>query len=88
MDPATISRVARRLEQDTLIETSRPLDDRRVLRLNLTKEGQAIYERTLPRMQARQEALLGALSRGERDAIFEIFEKLEVIANERQVAAQ
>lgn len=83
IDPAIISRTVHGLEEAGLLTTSRPADDRRVLQMALTGRGREIYARTLPHMQARQNALLGALSAAEQEMIFGIFDKLEEAAESR-----
>ena len=82
--PAVTSRTTRVLEQAGLLSTRRPSADRRVLELHLTPRGRKIYEETLPHMQARQRALLSALTPVEREMISEIFDKLEVAAARRE----
>lgn len=84
LDPAAISRAVRSLEQDGLLTSSRTDADRRVVTLTLTPAGFQTFENTLPRMQARQDALLDALDPGERDAVFGILEKLENAAGRRE----
>lgn len=86
-DPAFISRTVRSLEDAGLLRTERSRADRRVLNMELTAEGAELHDRTLPYMQARQDALLGALAPEERDAIFGIIDKLELGARRRGVAA-
>ena len=65
------------------MESSRSDRDKRVLELNLTPSGQEIYQRTFPKMQMRQAALLVALDPSEQDVIFGILDKLEVAAEKR-----
>lgn len=84
MDPAMISRTSQALETAGLIETSRPDSDRRVLHMQLTGQGRELYNRTLPHMQTRQEALLSALQPEEREIVFEILDKLERAAERRE----
>ena len=55
--------------------------------LKLTARGAELHDRTLPFMQARQEALLAALAPEERDAIFRIIDKLERAAQRREFTA-
>lgn len=86
IDPAMISRTVRGLEDAALLETRRPDSDRRVLDLRLTADGVALYRKTLPYMQARQQGLLEALEPGEREAVFRILEKLELAAERREFA--
>lgn len=83
IDPAVISRTVRGLESAGIMELSRSHRDRRVLEFSLTPSGQEIYQRTFPKMQMRQAALLDALDQSEQDVIFEILDKLEVAAEKR-----
>ncbi|MDC0360231.1 hypothetical protein OAN80_00350 [Alphaproteobacteria bacterium] len=83
IDPAVISRTVRGLESAGIMELSRSHLNRRVLELSLTPSGQEIYQRTFPKMQMRQAALLDALDQSEQDVIFEILDKLEVAAEKR-----
>ncbi len=83
LDPAIVSRAVKSLEEDALITVARLAEDRRTLALGLTAEGQAVFERTLPIMQARQEALLDALDPAEREAIISSLEKIELAAERR-----
>ena len=83
LDPAIISRAVKSLEDQGLLGVSRLAEDRRTLSLALTAAGRAIFERTLPVMQARQEALLDALDPAERKAIHGILEKIELAAEKR-----
>lgn len=83
LDPAFISRTVRSLEAAGLLWTARSDADRRVLKIGPTPDGTKLYARTLPFMQARQEALLDALSPDERAAIFRIIDKLESAAKRR-----
>jgi len=86
-DPAFISRTVRSLEDTGLLRTERSRSDRRVVNMQLTAEGAELHDRTLPHMQARQDALLAALAPDERDAIFGIIDKLEREARRRGVTA-
>ena len=86
-DPAFISRTVRSLEETGLLRTARSAVDRRVVTLELTASGAELHDRTLPFMQARQEALLAVLAPGEQDAIFRIIDKLERAAQRREFAA-
>ena len=86
-DPAFISRTVRSLEDASLLWTARPDADRRVVTIGLTAHGTEFYARTLPFKQARQEALLEALSPDERDAIFRIIDALESAARRRKFTA-
>lgn len=76
-DAAQVSRALRHLEDDGLVLTVRDSADRRMRPVRLTARGQALYDRLVPIMQRRQEALLNALSPEERLAIFGIIDKLQ-----------
>ncbi|MEO1494706.1 MAG: MarR family winged helix-turn-helix transcriptional regulator [Pseudomonadota bacterium] len=84
IDPALISRTVKGLEDRELLTTARENNDRRVIGLALTPKGRDIYARTLPHMQARQDSLIDALDPSEQDAIFRIFDKLEMAADRRE----
>ena len=81
VDPGLLSRSFRALELAGLIETRRPDHDRREVHAKLTRKGQAIFDKTIPLMSARQRALLDALDPNERAAIFKIIDKLELAAD-------
>lgn len=83
LDPAIVSRAVKSMEDHGLLKVERLAEDRRTLSLALTPEGRAIYERTLPIMQGRQEALMDALDPTERDAILSALEKIELAAERR-----
>ncbi len=83
MDPAFISRTIRSLEDSGLVTAKRSQHDRRQVTLELTPAGADLYSQILPKMQARQERLLGALQPKERDIIFRIIDKLEIAAESR-----
>lgn len=83
LDPAIISRALKLLEDQGLMKVSRLPEDRRTLALELTPAGQSIFERTLPIMQARQEALMDALDPAEREMILRCLEKIELAAEQR-----
>lgn len=76
-DAAQISRALRHLEDGGLVLTVRDSADRRMRPVRLTPRGQALYDRLVPIMQRRQEALLAALSEAEQAAIFGIIDKLQ-----------
>lgn len=84
IDPGMISRTSRALEDAGLITTTRPSADRRIVEMRLTDKGHAIFARTLPYMQARQQALLDSLEPEEQDAVFGILEKLEAAGQRRE----
>lgn len=83
LDPGLLSRTLRSLEDAGYVKTWRPESNRRLLQIELTESGQAIYRKTLPTMQARQAALLSALDPSEREMVFRIIDKLELAAEQR-----
>lgn len=84
IDPALISRTVKGLETKGLLMTSRENADRRVINLTLTPKGRAVFEKTLPHMQGRQQSLIDALDPAEQAAIFRILDKLEMAADRRE----
>ena len=83
-DAAQVSRALRHLEDGGLVLTVRDSADRRMRPVRLTPRGQALYDRIVPIMQRRQEALLNALSEAEQAAIFGIVDKLQDAAAMRE----
>lgn len=83
IDRALLSRTFRALESRGLIASSRSDADRRVVFFALTPEGQAVHDRILPVMRARQQHLMNSLSPAELEAFFRIADKLELAAEAR-----
>ena len=77
MNPALISRGIRRLELRELISTQRDQQDRRTQRLELTPEGQKLYQQTLPIMGRRHEAHCACMNKEELEWFNGILDKLE-----------
>ncbi len=84
LDPAIISRTLRSLEDDGLLVAKRSDVDRRTVNLTLSTRGRAKFEATVPLMQARQRAVLSALSREELKMVWKILDKLENVAEQRE----
>ena len=84
IDPALISRTVKGLEAKGILMTSRQNADRRVVNLTLTSKGRAIFDKTLPHMQGRQQSLIDALDPTEQAVIFRILDKLEMAADRRE----
>jgi DNA-binding MarR family transcriptional regulator len=76
IDKGLLSRTLAALEQRGLIVTARDARDRRLVKVALTAKGQAVYDKTIPHMQARQRALMKALNKSEQTAVFPIIDKL------------
>jgi DNA-binding MarR family transcriptional regulator len=83
IDKGLLSRTLDGLERRGLIRTARDLRDRRSLKVSLTAKGQAVYDRTIPHMQARQRALMQALTKSEQIAVFAIIDKLLAAAESK-----
>ena len=81
MNPALISRGIRRLELRELIFTQRDEHDRRTQRLELTPEGQKLYQQTLPIMGRRHEAHCACMNKEELELFKSILDKLEAQTN-------
>ena len=77
MNPSIISRGIRRLELRELISTQRDEHDRRTQRLELTPEGQKLYQQTLPIMGRRHEAHCACMNKVELEWFNGILDKLE-----------
>jgi DNA-binding MarR family transcriptional regulator len=75
-DKGLLSRTLAALEQRGIIATSRDARDRRLVKVTLTAKGLAIYDQTIPHMQARQRALMAALNKSEQAVVFPIIDKL------------
>lgn len=68
----TITGVVDRLETAGLLERRRDADDRRVVRVRLTRKGQSTAARLFDHVTARIALLLGLLDAGERRDLFRI----------------
>ncbi len=84
LDPAIISRTLRRLENDGLLIAKRSEVDRRIVNLTLSESGWAQFNATAPKMQARQRAILSSLTPEEQEITWQILEKLEFVAEQRE----
>lgn len=76
IDKGLLSRTLAALERRGLIVTARDARDRRSVKVALTARGQAVHDKVIPHMQARQRALMAALNRSERSVVFAIIDKL------------
>ena len=82
MDRALISRSVQGLVEKGHVLTKRNCKDRRVVFAAVTRQGEALYQRTLPIMQKRQLHLLEALSPQDRKAIYRIMSRLSSAVGE------
>lgn len=81
LDKGLVSRKLKGLVEDGfVISTSLP-EDRRVHLLQLSPTGQALYEKTLPRMQTRQRALSASLSEEEERVLRVALDRLEAASD-------
>lgn len=70
IDKGQLSRSIKALVADGLIVSTGEESDHRQHYLTLTGKGRTLYEKTVPRMRARQRYLLGHLTPVEHDALF------------------
>ena len=82
MDKGLFSRKLKTLIGSGLVLADPDLNDSRVQRLRLTANGADLYRRTLPRMQARQQALRDRLTPEELRVFVRALDKLELAAEE------
>lgn len=82
MDKGLISRNIKGLAEEGHIAIIADADDHRLQHLELTAAGRAIFERTQPRMLARQDALLARLDDEEVKHFLSALEKLELAAED------
>jgi DNA-binding MarR family transcriptional regulator len=85
LDPAIVSRALRQLEDDGYMTTTRDESDRRLRRIAPTELGRETYLRVVPIMERRHRALLDALAPVERDLVYGILDKLELVAERRDL---
>ena len=72
----SLSRAIAKLEGLKLLRRKRDPDDAREHSLHLTRSGRALFERTLPRFEARERQMLDALSAKERRTLSELLAKV------------
>lgn len=82
IDKGLLSRILAGLKKRGLISIVTDANDRRSSLVVLTAKGRAVYDKTIPHMQARQRALMQALNKSEQIAVFPIIGKLLSAANE------
>lgn len=85
MDKGLISRTVKSLQAEGLISTSRKATDNRAMYLDLTVAGRDIFDRMMPRMQARQTALRAYLQDLPSDVLNRAFDCLERAADDPAV---
>lgn len=81
IDKGLLSRILAGLKKRGLISIVTDANDRRSSQVVLTAKGRAVYDKTIPHMQARQRALMQSLNKSEQIAVFAIIGKLLSAAN-------
>ena len=87
IDKGLFSRKLKTLVAEGLIRSGEGATDSRVHPLSLTRSGQALYDRVLPVMQARQTRLQSVLEGDEYSVLMGALEKLERLADTTDRAA-
>ncbi|MDD9730586.1 MarR family winged helix-turn-helix transcriptional regulator [Mameliella sp. AT18] len=85
MDKGLISRNVKSLNAEGYLSVTRDQTDNRALYLDLTEKGRKVFERTMPRMQARQKALRAYLDKSQIDLLMQTFDTLEKAAEDPNV---
>jgi len=83
LDKGLLSRNLKTLTAEGLVDAKQDDLDQRVQHLTLSKRGQALFEKTLPRMRKRQRGLRSALTTRELDVLYKALDKLELAADHR-----
>lgn len=78
----TVSRAAKALAKQGLIRGAPDPEDSRNQLLELTSRGEALYRRLAVLLQTRAERIAEALTKAERDALFDMLSRLEDRAEE------
>lgn len=76
LKPASLTEAIERLERDGLIQRQRDQQDRRVIRVQLTKQGQTRAQQISKEHQKFQADLLSSLTDEEKTSLIQIFKKL------------
>ncbi len=74
---STISRAVTALLERELVERVANADDRRELRLRMTRKGKALYDELIPRLLRREQEILTCLSTQERNELGRLLGKIE-----------
>lgn len=83
LDKGLLSRNLKNLIADGLVSSEQDAKDQRVHHLDLTANGQSVYDKVLPIMQKRQAFLRAAMSEDEFESFLSGLDKLEVAAENR-----
>ncbi len=84
VDAPTITGIVKRLEQNELVERQNDREDRRVVKVHLTTEGENIARALNPVVEAFNTSMLQGLSQDERKTFLENLQR--IIANLTDVA--
>jgi DNA-binding MarR family transcriptional regulator len=74
---STISRAVTTLMQRQLVERVENEDDRREFALRLTRKGNALYQKLIPRLKRREQEILSCLAAQERKEFANLLGKIE-----------
>ena len=74
---STISRAVTALMKRQLVERVENEHDRREFRLRMTRKGQALYQKLIPRLLGREQEILSCLSAQERKDLAHVLGKIE-----------
>ena len=74
---STISRAVTALMRRQLVERVENKDDRREFDLRLTRKGRTLYEQLIPRLQRKEQEIMGCLTRREQRDFAHILGKIE-----------
>lgn len=76
VDPSRITRLAKQLETEGLIERARDPKDNRVVLMHLSSEGRRVFEMAAKRSEVFRKRVRGALSEGEHRELRRLLGKL------------
>lgn len=76
VDPSRITRLAKQLEAEGLIERTRDPKDNRVVRMNLTSEGRRVFEMAAERSEVFRKRVRSALNEEEHKELRRLLGKL------------
>jgi DNA-binding MarR family transcriptional regulator len=76
VDPSRITRLAKQLETEELIERTRDPEDNRVVRMSLTSEGRRAFEMASERSEVFKDRVRSALSEEEHSELRRLLDKL------------
>ena len=82
IDAPTVTGIIKRLEQNGLVERHNDREDRRVVKVYLTIEGENILRVLTPAVEAFNHSMLQGLSEGERKTFLENLQRIIVNLND------